>query len=116
MIEKRLCNLSKNEEVLNNIKGFYQNALNKSNLGTCSFVLVSKCQEVCPIILFAQQHSYVYTTQLLHVPKCDKRHVRDQPKKLSNATSNAIKSLTISEHLVKNPVCGNIYSKMRFKY
>ena len=31
MIEKRLCNLSKNEEVLNNIKGFYQNALNKSN-------------------------------------------------------------------------------------
>ena len=31
MIEKRLCKLSKNEEVFNNIKGLYQNALNKSN-------------------------------------------------------------------------------------
>ena len=31
MIEKRLCKLSKNEEVFSNIKGFYQNALNKSN-------------------------------------------------------------------------------------
>ena len=31
MIEKRLCKLSKNEEVFSNIKRFYQNALNKSN-------------------------------------------------------------------------------------
>ena len=31
MIEKRLCKLSKNEEVFSNIKGFYQNALNKGN-------------------------------------------------------------------------------------
>ena len=28
MIEKRLCKLSKNEEVFNNIKSLYQNALN----------------------------------------------------------------------------------------
>ena len=31
MIEKILCKLSKNKEVFNNIKGLYQNALNKSN-------------------------------------------------------------------------------------
>ena len=31
MIEKRLCKLSKNEEVFSNIKAFYQNALNISN-------------------------------------------------------------------------------------
>ena len=31
MIEKRLCKLSKNEEVFNNIKGIFQNALNKCN-------------------------------------------------------------------------------------
>ena len=34
---------------------------------------------------------------------------------MSNATSNAIKRSSISEHLVKNPVCGNSYNKMRFK-
>ena len=50
-----------------------------------------------------------------HVPKCVKEHVKDQPKKMSNATSNAIKRSSISEHLVKNPVCGNSYSEMRFK-
>ena len=31
MIAKRLCKLSKNEEVFSNIKGFYQNALNESD-------------------------------------------------------------------------------------
>ena len=30
-IEKRLCKLSKSEEVFNNIKYLYQNALNKTN-------------------------------------------------------------------------------------
>ena len=34
---------------------------------------------------------------------------------MSNATSNAIKRSSISEHLVKNPVCGNSYNEMRFK-
>ena len=34
---------------------------------------------------------------------------------MSNATSNAIKRSSISEHLVKNSVCGNNYREMRFK-
>ena len=50
-----------------------------------------------------------------HVPKCVKEHVKNQPKKMSIVTSNAIKRLSISEHLVKNSVCGNSYSEMRFK-
>ena len=39
------------------------------------------------------------------VPKFVKEHVKDQPKKISIATSNVIKRLSISEYLVKNPVC-----------
>ena len=50
-----------------------------------------------------------------HVPKSVKEHVKDQLKKMSNAISNVIKRLSISEHLVKNPVCGNSYNEMRFK-
>ena len=50
-----------------------------------------------------------------HVPKCVKDHVKNQPKKISYAFSNAIKRSSISEHLVKNPVCGKNYNKMRFK-
>ena len=50
-------------------------------------------------------------------PKCVKEHVKDQPKKMSNATSNEIKRSSISQHLVKNPVCGNsyfLYYKQKF--
>ena len=50
-----------------------------------------------------------------HVPKCVKVHVKDQPKKMSIATSNAIYRLSISEYFVKNPICGNSYSEMKFK-
>ena len=42
-------------------------------------------------------------------------YVKDQPKKMSNRTSNATKSSSISEHIVKNPVCGVSYNEMRFK-
>ena len=34
---------------------------------------------------------------------------------MSNATSNAIKRSSISDYLVKNPVCGSSYNEMRFK-
>ena len=34
---------------------------------------------------------------------------------MSNATPNAIKRSSVSEHLVENPVCENGYSEMRFK-
>ena len=50
-----------------------------------------------------------------HVPKFVKEHVKDQPNKMSNATSNAIKRSLISEQRVKNSVCWNSYSEIRFK-
>ena len=48
-------------------------------------------------------------------PKCVKEYVKDQPKKMSNATSNAIKRSLISAHFVKNQVLRNNYSGIRFK-
>ena len=47
--------------------------------------------------------------------KCVKDRVKDQLKKMSNATSYAIKRLYISKHLVKCPVCGCSNNEMRFK-
>ena len=51
-----------------------------------------------------------------HVPKCVKEYIKDQPKKMSNATSNAIKRSSISEHLVKNPGSWNTYNDRGLKY
>ena len=50
-----------------------------------------------------------------HVLKCVKEHVKDQPTKMSNATSNAIKRLSISDHLINIHVCGNSYNEKKFK-
>ena len=50
-----------------------------------------------------------------HVLKCVKEYIKDQPKKTGNATSNAIKRSSISEHLVKHLVCGKSYNEMRSK-
>ena len=63
----------------------------------------------------------VWTTRHLetrikeHVPKSVKEYIKDQPKKMGNAASNAIKRSSFSEQLVKNLVCRNSYNKMRFK-
>ena len=69
----------------------------------------------CSNIYIGQSSRHLVTIIKEHVPKCVKEHVKDQPKKMSNATSNAIKRSSISEYLVKNPVCGSSYNMMRFK-
>ena len=69
----------------------------------------------CSNSYIGQTSRHLETRIKEHVPKCVKEHVKDQPKKMSIATTNAIKRSSISEHLVKNPACGNSYSEMRFK-
>ena len=69
----------------------------------------------CANSYIGQTSRHLETRIKEHVPKCVKEHIKDQPKKMSNATSNAIKRSSISEHLVKNPKCGNSYSETRFK-
>ena len=49
------------------------------------------------VILENSRARHLETRIKEHVFKCVKEYVKDQPKKMSNATSNAIKRLSISE-------------------
>ena len=69
----------------------------------------------CSNSYIGQTSRHLETRIKEHVPKCVKEYIKDQPKKMGNATSNAIKRSSISEHLVKHPVCGKSYNEMRFK-
>ena len=76
-------------------------------------VYTYKC--CCANSYIGQTSRHLETRIKEHVPKCVKDHIKNQPKKMSNATLNATKRSSISEHLVKNPKCGNNYSETKFK-
>ena len=50
-----------------------------------------------------------------HNPKFVREHIKYQPKTISIATSNAMNRSSMSEHLVKNPICGKNYNETKFK-
>ena len=50
-----------------------------------------------------------------HVPKCVRKHIKNQPKTISIATLNAMNRSSIAEHLIKNPICGKSFNDLRFK-
>ena len=55
------------------------------------------------------------TRILERIPKCVRERIKNQPKTFSIATSNAMYRSSISEHLVKNQVCGKSYNETKFK-
>ena len=44
-----------------------------------------------------------------YVPKCVEMYIKDKPRIISIAFMNAIKILSIAEHLIKNPNCADRY-------
>ena len=64
MIEKRLCELSKNEEVFNNIKGLYQNALKKVTL---NIVLPTNNLLVQPLTKIVKDIAFITTPPFVNL-------------------------------------------------
>ena len=69
----------------------------------------------CSNSYIGQTSRYLETRIKEYIPKCVSDHISNQPKTVSIATSNAFIRSSMSEHLIKNLICGKSYNEMKFR-